>query len=227
MLEKDNTFRLRAEGEGLEEYLKIPYHFVFDVKYDLRRRARLVAGGNHTEALKEDIFSGVVKLEVIKVCFLIGDLHELTVCAGDIGSAFLQGLTREKIYIIAGPEFGPLAGQTLIVYKALYGLKTSAARFHEQHLTTTLRKMGYEPSKADADLMIKDCGSHYEYIARYVDDILIWSKHPLKIIEELKKTYTMKGVGEPEFYLGGDVQILGPEWEKGHQDCTISQNICH
>ena len=154
-----------------------------------------------------------MKLEVIKVCFLIGDLHELAVCVGEIGSVFLQGLTREKIYIIAGPELGPLAGQILIVYKALYGLKTSAARFH-QHLTTTLRKMGYEPSKADNKLMIKDCGTHYEYIARYVDDILIWSKHPLKIIEELKKTYTMKGVGEPKLYLGGDVEILGSEWEK-------------
>ena len=52
MLEKYNTFRLRTEGESLEEYLKIPYHFVFDVKYDLHCRARLVAGGNHTEALR-------------------------------------------------------------------------------------------------------------------------------------------------------------------------------
>jgi hypothetical protein len=25
---------------------KIPYHMVFDVKYDLRNKARLVAGGN-------------------------------------------------------------------------------------------------------------------------------------------------------------------------------------
>jgi hypothetical protein len=30
-------------------YQKIPYHIVFDVKYDLRHKARLVAGGNWTE----------------------------------------------------------------------------------------------------------------------------------------------------------------------------------
>jgi hypothetical protein len=29
-------------------YQKIPYHIVFDVKYDLRHKARLVAGGNWT-----------------------------------------------------------------------------------------------------------------------------------------------------------------------------------
>ena len=42
------TFRVLDEGEGLPEgYLKIPYHLVFDVKFDGRRKCRLVAGGNH------------------------------------------------------------------------------------------------------------------------------------------------------------------------------------
>jgi hypothetical protein len=37
-------------------YQKIPYHMVFDVKYDLRHKARLVAGGNWTVNDKEDIY---------------------------------------------------------------------------------------------------------------------------------------------------------------------------
>ncbi len=90
------------------------------------------------------------------------------VCAGDIGNAYLNGQTREKLYIIAGPEFGPeLEGKRLIIDKALYGLKSSSARFHE-HRSQTLKKMGYSPSKADADLWYKQVGDHYEYIARYV-----------------------------------------------------------
>ena len=32
--------------------------------------------------------------------------------------------------------------------------------------------MGFEPSKADFDLWIKDFGTHYEYICVYVDDII-------------------------------------------------------
>jgi hypothetical protein len=41
-------------------YKKIPYHMVFDVKYDLRHTARLVAGGDCTVNVMEDIYSGVV-----------------------------------------------------------------------------------------------------------------------------------------------------------------------
>jgi hypothetical protein len=78
------------------EYKRIPYHFVFDVKFDLRHRARLVAGGHQTDPPKEDIYSGVVGSESIKLGFLLGDMNELLVIAGDIGSAYLNGLTREK-----------------------------------------------------------------------------------------------------------------------------------
>ena len=33
-------------------------------------------------------------------------------------------------------------------------------------------------------------------------------------INELRKTYIMKDVGKPQYYLGGDVIDLGTEWEK-------------
>ena len=34
-------------------------------------------------------------------------------------------------------------------------------------------------------------------------------------IEELKKSYTLKGVGEPQYYLGGDVIIhVDEHWDK-------------
>ena len=43
-----------SQGSHLTKYNCIPYHFVFDVKFDLRRKGRLVAGGNQTEEDKED-----------------------------------------------------------------------------------------------------------------------------------------------------------------------------
>src|SRR5689334_18129099 len=36
----------------------------------------------------------------------------------------------------------------------------------------------------------------------------------MAVINELKKTYIMKDVGKPQYYLGGDVIDMGPEWEK-------------
>ena len=123
-------------------YKMIPYHFVFDVKVDGRHKARLVAGGHRTDPPKEDTYSGVVSLEAVRMGFLLAEMNDLMVCTGDVGNAFLYGKTKEKVYIIAGPEFGPeLQGKRLIIYKSLYGLKSSAARFHE-HLSATLEKVG-------------------------------------------------------------------------------------
>ena len=52
---------------------------------------------------------------------------------------------------------------------------------------------------------MKPKGDHYEYIARYVDDIIVFSKDPMLVIQELKRTYIMKGVDKPQYYLGGNV----------------------
>jgi hypothetical protein len=43
------TFIVLDSGEDIPtSYQKIPHHMVFDVKYDLRHKTRLVAGGNWT-----------------------------------------------------------------------------------------------------------------------------------------------------------------------------------
>jgi hypothetical protein len=54
-----------------------------------------------------------------------------------------------------------------------------------------------------------DKSTHYEYLATYVDDILIWVKDPMAVIKSLEKIYVLKGVGIPEYYLGGNVEFLG------------------
>ena len=133
-------------------------------------------------------------------------MHGLFACAADVGTAFLYGLTKAKVFVIAGSEFGELQGQKLILHKSCYGLRSSAARLHE-HLAGRIRRLGFKPSKADADLYIREMkGSHFEMIATYVDDLLIFSKKPMDLISEFKKEYNLKGVGEPEYYLGGNVE---------------------
>ena len=111
--------------------------------------------------------------------------------------------------------------------KGLYGLRSSGARFHE-HLSDILRKTGFIPSKADSDLWFKDCGTHYEYLARYVDDILVFSKDPMKIIECLKVTYPLQGVGLPEYYLGGDFKVQKRDRGDTITVCakTYISNVC-
>ena len=74
--------------------------------------------------------------------------------------------------------------------------------------------MGYIPSKAYLDFWIKRKGDHYEFIGHFVDNVISFSKNPLSIMIELKKTYVMKAVGTPEYYLGGNVVQLGEEWKR-------------
>ena len=94
------TFRVLAEGEELPEgYTRIPYHIVFDVKFDGRRKARLVAGGHRTPSVShEEVYSGVVGMDTIHMVFVLASLNELEVCADDISTAFsLWQNKRESI----------------------------------------------------------------------------------------------------------------------------------
>jgi hypothetical protein len=58
-----------------------------------------------------------------------------------------------------------------------------------------------------------DKSSHYEYLATYVGDILIWNKDPIAVIKALENTYMLKSVGIPEYYLGGNVEFLDEAWK--------------
>jgi hypothetical protein len=177
------------------DYLFIRVPFVFDVKDDLRRKSCLVAGGHMTATPKDSGYSGVVTLRLLRLCMLLAELNGLKVKAANIGNAYLEANTKEKVYIIAGPEFGDQEGHVLIIIKALYGLRTSGARFHEQ-FADTLTAMQFSPCKADPDVWMKDCGTHYDYVCVYVDDLAVMMKQPQDFFKGLKlRQYKLKALG--------------------------------
>ena len=130
----------------MTDYQKIKLIWVSAVKFDGRRRARLVAGGHTTEDMKQYIYSGVVDLDMVRLCFVAAVLYDLGVIAGDVASAYIQAFTCEKVYFRAGEEFGKLAGELLIIVKALYGLKSSGGMWHRR-FADNLRDMGFVPTK--------------------------------------------------------------------------------
>jgi hypothetical protein len=77
---------------------------------------------------------GVVSLQSLRLVALFAELNGLQLWAADVGNAYLEALTKKKVYVIAGPEFGDLEGHILLIHKALYGLCTSGARWHEHLL---------------------------------------------------------------------------------------------
>ena len=52
---------------------------------------------------------------------------------------------------------------------------------------------------------MKEFETHNKYIAKYVDDVLSFSKDPMTVIKVFEKDYVMKGIGKPRYYLGGDI----------------------
>ena len=135
----------------------------------------------------------------------LAELNKLLPWGGDVGNAYIEALTKEKLYILAGPEFGELQGHILIIYKALYGTRTGGACWQDK-LFDTLQQMGFQPSKADPDIWMKptDDGQVYAYIAVYVDNLCVASGDPGKIFQTLKNNYKFKLMGyDPlDYHLG-------------------------
>ena len=66
--------------------------------------------------------------------------------------------------------------------------------------------MGWKPCKLEPDVWLKRVDDHYEYIATYVDDLLIASKNPKAVTDELMERFKfkLKGTGPLTFHLGCD-----------------------
>jgi hypothetical protein len=138
----------------------------------------------------------------MRIALVAAELNNLDVMVGDVSSAYLEAYTQEKVCFKAGPEFGPLQGHLLLIERALYDLRTSGARWHDR-LSDVLRDMGYFQCKADPDLWIIDCDTHYEYVLVYVDDLMCIGRNPQAFYDALINTYhfKLKGVGHPSWRL--------------------------
>ena len=135
----------------------------------------------------------------------LAELNGLEMWCTDVGSTYLEAKTKEKVYIVGGPEFKELEGHVLIIYKALYGLRFSGkmwlARFAD-----CLREMGFFPCKMEPNIWIRKNGNLYEYIAVYVNDLAIAAMSPKETIQMLQEKYKfkLKGSGPISFHLGCD-----------------------
>ena len=141
----------------------------------------------------------------------IAALNDLDVFACDVGNAYLNADCREKLWTIAGSEFGSEKGSVMLIVKALYGLKSSGAAWRSK-LAKTLRGLGYESSASDPDVWLKQAikpngFKYWQYMLVYVDDILHISHDPSIDMKKINEIYRLKeGVGPPDRYLGANVE---------------------
>ena len=168
------------------------------VKHDEKFKARLVADGHLTK-------EPVVSLRSLRMVVFLSQLNDFEIWGADVGNAYLEAYTDQKLCIIVGPEFKELQGHLMIMIKTLHGTRSGGARWHDR-LFDIFQELKFKPSKADPDVWMRPepGGTCYEYIAVYVDDLAIAAKDPLAFCNELKKRYNLKlkGVGHLEYHLG-------------------------
>ena len=119
--------------------------------------------------------------ESVRIALLLAGLNELEVKSADIGNTYLNAPVREKVWIVAGPEFGSDQGSVMVVVRAWYGLKSSGAAWHAM-LSQTMHDINYKRCKADYDVWYRsaekpDDFKYYEYVLIFVDDILVVSHY--------------------------------------------------
>ena len=208
-------------------YKQITCHLVFDIKMDLTRKARYVAGGHLTDPPTSLTYASVVSRDSVRLGFLIAALNGLDILAGDVQNAYLNAETKEKVYFIADNEWKANEGRTILIVRALYGLKSSALAWRKHFADTIGNKIGFESSLADPDVWLEaetsqEDKAYYAYILVYSDDILNIHEDPRRYMEMLKKEYKIKpdSIKEPSRYLGADINKV--YYDDGSYSWTMS-----
>ena len=114
----------------------ISNRWVFDIKADSRKRARLVAKGfEQKEGIDYDaIFSPVVRYETVRLMLALGALENWHFEALDVKTAFLYGRLDKEVYM-RQPEGFVIRGKKDKVFrlkKAIYGLKQASHSWWEE-----------------------------------------------------------------------------------------------
>ena len=187
-------------------YRQITCHLIYACKHDGRFKARMVCRGDLTDPPLESIYSGVISLRGFRTLLFLSELNDLPAWATDISNAYLEATTREKVCIRAGPEFGDLHDHLLIIFKALYGLRSSGKEFNVL-LAEILKKMDFERSKSESEIWMRKCPTRdcYEYIGTWVDDLCLVLANPEAFIAELESepfNLKFKGTGPISYNLG-------------------------
>jgi len=188
---------------------------IFDIKMDgaFSRKARLVANGHKTKPPASITYSSVASRDSVRIALTIASLNSLHVSVCDIGNAYLNATCREKLWTIAGPEFGSDKGSVMIIARALYGLKSSEAAWRST-LAQSMEMMRYRPTQADPDVWVKraskeDGSPYYKMMLIYVDDVLHIAEDPEEDMAKLGQVYRLTdGVGTTDRYLGGNIERM-------------------
>jgi len=212
------AFKMLPEGSRiLVGHTHIKCHLIFDVKHgSLERKAHYVAGGHMTAPPASITYASFVSRELVRIAFVLAAQNGLEIEVADIGNAYLNAPTNEKIVITCGLEFrAQFEGRLAKIVRAQYGLKGSGQAWRS-HLAMVLlddENLGFHMRKADNDVWHRpatkpDGTKCYEYIWVCTDDILCLSMNPKSILDypdQPRFLLKPESRGQAKTYLEADI----------------------
>ena len=181
--------------------------WVFDIKSDGRKRARLVAKGfSQVEGIDfDEIFSPVVRFETVRLMLALSSLESWHVQGVDVRNAFLYGKLDEEIYM-EQPEGFKIRGQehkVLRLRRALYGLKQAALAWWKQ-LAESMNELGFKRLVADAGLFVYRKDGQLVIAVIYVDDAMFFGPDQKVVLSKKRQfmdKWECRDLGETQEFL--------------------------
>jgi len=179
--------------------------WVFMTKADNKKKARLVVRGFQQEEEVDNLYSPVIRMQILKILLAHCSQYGLTILQMDVEAAFLNGKIKFEIYVSRGYEDG--TDRDCRLYKALYGLQESPRAWYEC-LDKYLQERGFRKRVSDYCLYILGDKDEVIYMIIFVDNLLICKNEgKLKDIKDkLSDKFKMKDFGEVRSYLGINIK---------------------
>lgn len=152
-----------------------------------------------------ETFSPVVKPATIRIIFTLALTYKWNMQQIDINNAFINGYLEEDIYMNQPPGFESNdKTQVCKLNRALYGFKQAPRAWYER-LGKVLLNFEFKPSKCDPSRLVYSKKGFTLYALVYADDIIITgstTKIFHDLIFKLYKTFALKEMGTPHYFLG-------------------------
>jgi hypothetical protein len=206
-------------------------HMVFTVKRTAsgaieKFKCRLVADGNtQKQGIDFDrVFSTVVKMQTIRLVFIIAAARDYNLTSIDIRQAYLQGTLDKSLYMRLPPglTYNFTVPSVCKLLRSLYGLK-QAGRIWSNMFTTYLLSWGFTRSTIDSCLYTYSTGAIILWVLVWVDDAVIVDNDYTtrdRFVNDMSKRFPTEDKGDLQWILNVAVTR-----DRSNRSITLSQKL--
>ena len=190
-LQKHEVFELTNLPKG---HKVIGCRWVFNVKSDSHKKARLIAKGfSQVEGLDlNELFSPVVCFESIRLMFALAALEGYYMTGVDVRTAYIYGKLDKEIYMWQPKGFTVRGQENKVIHLhcALYGLKQAGLAWWKE-LDSSMADLEFKHLNSDTGLFCcYECGQLIIAVV-YVGNAMFFGKNK-KLVDKTKKLFVDK-----------------------------------